>query len=120
MAKHTQAEAVPQAISDTHELIRWLIPVLDRFPRTRRFTLGDRLENACLDVLQGLVSAAYRRRKQTQLQYASDRLNIARHLWRLCFELKVIPIKHYTHGAKLIANIGAQIGGWKKHASVKI
>jgi len=30
---------VPQAVQSCHELLLWLIPQLDKFPRARRFTL---------------------------------------------------------------------------------
>jgi hypothetical protein len=32
-------------------LLLWLIPQIDKFPRVRRFTLGERLESAMLEVL---------------------------------------------------------------------
>lgn len=35
---------VPQAVQSCHELLLWLIPQLDKFPRVRRFTLGERIE----------------------------------------------------------------------------
>jgi len=35
---------VPQAVQSCHELLLWLIPQLDKFPRLRRFTLGERIE----------------------------------------------------------------------------
>jgi hypothetical protein len=35
---------VPQAVQSCHELLLWLIRQLDKFPRVRRFTLGERLE----------------------------------------------------------------------------
>jgi hypothetical protein len=38
------ATTVPQAVQSCHELLLWLIPQLDKFPRSRRFTLGERLE----------------------------------------------------------------------------
>jgi hypothetical protein len=30
--------SVPQAVQSCHELLLWLIPQLDKFPRVRRFT----------------------------------------------------------------------------------
>lgn len=44
-------DQTPKAIEDCHELLRWLIPQLDKFPRNHRFTLGERLETALLQVL---------------------------------------------------------------------
>ncbi len=35
---------VPQAVQSCHDVLLWLIPQLDKFPRARRFTLGERLE----------------------------------------------------------------------------
>jgi hypothetical protein len=39
-------DTTPQAVQAAHELLRWLIPQIDKFPRVRRFTLGERLESA--------------------------------------------------------------------------
>ena len=33
---------VPQAVQSCHELLLWLIPQLDKFPRSRRFTAARR------------------------------------------------------------------------------
>jgi hypothetical protein len=30
------------------------------------------------------------------------------HLWRLAYELQVIPIKRYEHGARLMDDLGRQ------------
>jgi len=39
-------DGTPAAVQACHELLRWMIPQLDRLPRVRRFTLGERLEGA--------------------------------------------------------------------------
>ena len=44
--------SVPQAVQSCHELLLWLIPQLDKFPRVRRFTLGERIEGGLLAVLE--------------------------------------------------------------------
>jgi hypothetical protein len=72
----------PQAVQAAHELLVWLIPQLDRFPRARRFTLGERLEAGVVAVLERLFEAAYTRDKEQVLQPANLRLDIVRHLWR--------------------------------------
>ena len=33
-------ETVPKAVQDCHDLLRWLIPHLDKFPRARRLGVG--------------------------------------------------------------------------------
>ena len=103
---------VPQAVESCHELLLWMIPQLDKFPRSRRFTLGERLESGLLTVLAHLVEAAYSRNKDQPLRQANIQLEVARHLWRLAHELKVMATRHYAHGAKLMDTVGKQIGGW--------
>ncbi|MGH7231921.1 MAG: diversity-generating retroelement protein Avd [Nitrospiraceae bacterium] len=104
--------SAPHAVQACHELLLWLIPHLDKFPRSRRFTLGERIETGMLDVLELLVEAAYTRNKQAPLQRANLRLEVVRHLWRLAHELKVMAIRQYEHGARLLDDLGRQIGGW--------
>jgi hypothetical protein len=106
------SDQTPQAVQACHELIRWLIPQLDKFPRQRRFTVGERLEQTLLDVLEFLLEAAYTRAKQAALQRANLRLELARHLWRLAHELEVVSTRRYAHGAKLMDELGKQVGGW--------
>ena len=65
------ADGTPRAVEDCHALLRRVIPHLDKFPRQRRFTLGDRIETALLDVLESLVAAAYSRDKCSDGRFAS-------------------------------------------------
>jgi hypothetical protein len=74
-------ETTPQAVQACHELILWLIPQLDKFPRTRRYTLGERIENELLAVLGLLVDATYSRSKQQVLKQANQRLGLAFQSW---------------------------------------
>ncbi|MDH4081451.1 MAG: diversity-generating retroelement protein Avd [Nitrospira sp.] len=103
---------IPQAVQSCHELLLWLIPQLDKFPRVRRFTLGERIESGLLEVLELLVEAAYSRNKDTSLRRANLKLEVVRHLWRLAHELKVTATRQYEHGARLLDDLGRQIGGW--------
>jgi hypothetical protein len=52
-------KSLPKAVQDSQTLISWLIPLLDAFPRNRRFTLGERLESLMLNILALKMEAAY-------------------------------------------------------------
>jgi len=104
----------PQVVQDCHDLLLWLIPQLDKFPRLRRYTLGERIETHLLEILEWLVAAAYSRERREWLEKANQRLNVVRHLWRLSYELKAIGPKQYERGARLIDSLGRQIGGWSR------
>ena len=60
----TSDPTLPQVIDGCHELLKWLMPLLDRFPRQHRFTLGERIESGLLDVLEACINAAYSQRKR--------------------------------------------------------
>lgn len=111
---------IPAAVQACHEWLLWLIPLLDQFPRVRRFTLGERIESLALEVLEALVEASFSRHdKGTWLDQANRKLAVLRHLWRLSHELRVIPMRRYEHGARLLEELGRQVGGWRKVARQK-
>ena len=70
---------MPKAVEDCHALLAWMIPHLDKFPRARRFTLGERIETGVLRVLEKLIEAAYRRDREEILVAANLQLDVARH-----------------------------------------
>ncbi|MGH8584413.1 MAG: diversity-generating retroelement protein Avd [Gammaproteobacteria bacterium] len=112
-------DSSPQAVQAAHELLLWLIPQIDKFPRVRRFTLGERLESALLEVMELSVEAAYTRNKRTALQRANLRLEVAKHLWRLAVELQTVALRPYEHGARLMDELGRQLGGWLRSIGVR-
>jgi len=110
---------LPKAVQDCHDLLVWLIPLLDNFPRNRRFTLGERLESGLIEILELLVEAAYAKTKRDALRRANLRLVVVRHLWRMAHELKSISAKRYAHGAQLMDDLGKQVGGWLKSVEAR-
>ena len=71
------------AIQKCHDLLKDLLPRVEKFPRAHKFTLGDRIAAAGLDILTLLVEAAYVRDKAGLLNRANIRLETLRHLLRL-------------------------------------
>ena len=111
----------PQAVVACHDLLEWVIPQLDKFPRARRFTLGERIETGLLFVLERLIEAAYSRgqAKLAALKAANLRLDVVRHLWRLGHGLRVLPGKQYGYGAGLMEGLGRQVGAWYRGTLAK-
>lgn len=109
-------KGLPQAVQSTHDILLWIIPQIDKFPRHRRFTLGEKIELTLLNVLELLLEATYQKRNDRVLKTANQKLALVRHLWRLSYELTAIANKSYQHGSKLLLELGAQIGGWQKYS----
>ena len=105
---------LPQVIQDTHKAIEWFIPQIEKLPRSRKFTLGERMELRLLSFLELLIEAAYARNKAPLLQEANLKIDLVRHLWRLTYNLGNISIKQYEMGSKHLVALGMQVCGWQK------
>ena len=100
------------ALEGCYQLVLWLIPILDNLPRRQKFQLGDRIETAALDILQTLIEAAYTKERQALLQKANLGLEQLRFWIRLAKDLQLLDFKRYEHAARLIDDLGRQVGGW--------
>jgi len=96
------------------ELLEWLLPATEKFPKRVRFTFADRINNLALDVAEDLVEARYSRDKQAILRRANLRLEKLRILLRLCHRLHYLPHQGYEHASRAINEAGRMLGGWIK------
>ena len=78
----SQHDRSPQAVVACHQLLLWLVPQLDKFPRARRFTLGERIESGLLEVLERLIEAAYSRGPQKSAAFSPPAAGSGRRLCR--------------------------------------
>lgn len=104
------------AVTKLYDFILWVIPKIDKFPRSQKFVLGDRIENLLLDILELLIDAAYSRKKEPLLRSANLKLEKLRYLMRLSKDLKLLNMKGYEFSARAIEGIGTSIGGWLKYS----
>ena len=105
------------AITKLYDFLLWIIPKLEKFPRSQKFLLGDRIEIVLLDVLDLLIEAAYSKKKSTLLRSANLKLEKLRYLIRLSKDLKLLSLKNYELCARSIDAIGTSIGGWLKYTT---
>lgn len=92
----------------------WLIPTLEKFPRSQRFLLGDRMQTQAHDVLDGLISATYSRDALPALNAANLGLEQLRFSLRLARDLNHLDLRRYEFAAESLLEIGRLIGGWRK------
>mgnify|MGYP000992876547 CR=1 FL=1 len=98
----------------TYELILWIYPAVNKFPKTQRFVLGQQIENTVLDLLKLIIQANAERSKLPHLRQASVELDKLRIIIRLAKDLKFLSIKQYGFATKNINEIGKMLGGWIK------
>jgi hypothetical protein len=98
----------------TYDLLAWLIPQTMQFPKSQRFVMAKRLQDAALDMHELLITAGKSRHgeRRRALQQADIRLEQLRLHWRLCRSLGLITPDRYEHGARMIDEVGRLLGGW--------
>jgi 23S rRNA-intervening sequence protein len=106
------APAAPVIAIRMEALLAWVAERIAKFPREHRFTVGDRLLCACLDVTERLVEASYRRDKHAELSAASRGLVRARVLMRLAHTLRCVSEAQHLHFVRESEQIGKMLGGW--------
>ncbi len=104
--------------SRTYDLILWLLPEANKFPRAHRFGLGERVIREVLDFQETLIQAGLSKRERTRLLDQADvELTILRQNLRLCKDLELLKLNQYEHVSKMLVEIGRLLGGWKKSNS---
>jgi hypothetical protein len=103
----------------THDLVLWLLARAESFPRSQRFVLTRRLQDAALDFQEKLVEASLGRKSDLgqRLVEADVELGKLRFYLRLCHELAWLSTGQYAHASKMVAEVGRLLGGWRKKAA---
>ena len=102
------------ALEAWYRFLLWLVPAVERFPRRQKFLLGDRIQNAALDVLESLVEATYTRRREPLLARANLGIEKLRFLFRLATDLGYLDPRRYEHAARALDETGRKVGAWRK------
>lgn len=105
-----------QIFSLTYDLLRWLLPRSERFPKEQRFVITKRLQDAALDFYETiyLANAQMGRTREGHLRTADAHLKKLRSYLRLVFEWGWLTSGQYAHVSKMVTQIGQRLGGWIK------
>jgi hypothetical protein len=100
----------------TYDLLHWLLPKSERFPKVYRSTVTQRLMAAALDLQESLLLAqAYRDKiRLRHLREADAHLSKVRLYLRLVHQWGWLSVGQYEHVSRMVAEIGRLLGGWIK------
>jgi len=98
------------------DFLVWLLERAESFPRSQRFVVTARLQQAALDFHERLFEANARQgeARLERLRAADEALNKVRHYLRLVTRLRWLTGEQYRYAAGLIAELGRLLGGWIK------
>ncbi|MHC4955544.1 MAG: diversity-generating retroelement protein Avd [Planctomycetota bacterium] len=119
--KRRERDAGPEllVLAKWEELTGWLLDHTNRWPKSVRFTLSQRVQNHVLDIVELLVVARYDRAARPEnLREVNLRLERLRFLFRLARRAKVSPSRGFEAAMRGLDETGRMIHGWRKSLRV--
>lgn len=103
----------------TYDLLSWLLPLTEGFPRSQRFVVTARLQGALLDFQELIIEAnAQRGRLRAEkLRLADAELLKVRIYLRLCERWQWLSSGQYRHVSGMVAEVGRLLGAWLKNVT---
>ena len=102
-------------ITKMYDYLKWVSPIINRLPRDRKYSLGDRFLNRLYDSLEDMIRAKYRRTQKVEiLEKVNINLEICRYYQRLLYEENLWSIKRYKYSSEIINEVGKLLGNWIK------
>jgi hypothetical protein len=100
----------------TYDFLTWLIPRTMGFPRSQRFVVTRRLQDAALDFQEHIIEANRSRGRERvdRLRQADAALDKVRLYLRLTHRWQWINPGQYRHVSLMVKEIGDLLGGWLK------
>jgi hypothetical protein len=105
-------------LSRVFDLLGWLLPKAERFPRSYRTSVTQRMMDAALDLQEHLFDAQNGRgvKRSAALTAADATLSKLRLYLRLAHHWHWLSSGQYEHVSGMVAEIGRLLGGWLKQA----
>lgn len=91
-------------IKKAHDFAKWLFNHTGKFPRTHRFSMAVRMENAILAFVELTTVANLRHDKLPLLKTADEELAKLKSLFRLSYEMRFINFKSYEYRGVAASN----------------
>ncbi len=99
----------------THDMLAWLVPHLEKWPRAQRFFLARQVLDSATRFCRLLLRArkVARQERRRILLEADAELETLKALLRLGQERQYMSLDQYRHIPLQLLDIGKQLGGWR-------
>jgi four helix bundle protein len=98
----------------TSNFLLWLMQHTEKFPKSERFRLAKRIEDAAFDFYEDLIQAVKSGDKKRHLLAADLELDKVRLYIRLAHTRRLTNHDQYLFAAEALTEIGKLLGGWLK------
>ena len=89
---------------------------LPHFPKTSRYTLGEKIDSLFVEIIEYIVIASYLS-KQEKLPYLKKgiiKLDVLKFFSQVAWEIKGLDNKKFIELSEKLVEIGKMLGGWKR------
>ena len=111
-----QAPPQPILIYKAKEAYQYWQVLHRNFPKSERFSLGQKISQTFIEVLELNFNASYLAPEQKiiLLTKASSRLDVLKFFIQLAWGGKLMPTEKYIKLSKKLEEIGRMLGGWRR------
>jgi four helix bundle protein len=97
-----------------YDLMLYISPIIDRFPKYEKFALCSQLKNCVLAITRQIIRANKSRNKRPIMYDIDVSIEELRVLVRFAHDRKFLSKKSYAESSRRISEIGRLLGGWIK------
>jgi hypothetical protein len=99
-----------------YDLTLWTYPMVNKFPKSQRFVLGQRIENLLIFELRTIIQANKERglAREEHTRQISDALDELFVMIRLAKDLRFVSIRKYGIFSEKANEVGKLLHGWQQ------
>jgi len=88
----------------SYDLVKWIYPAVNKFPKSQRLILSQRIENTSIEILEMVISLSYKDSKlvRKHILFEIQKLQV---LMRLSKDLSFLDFKKYEYVSGLLKEI---------------
>lgn len=98
------------------DLLSLAVDVQTQMPRIYKRTLGEKIHQQCMDMLEcmAMANASRGTARAQQIDLLLTRLRAVTAMLRVCHDKRAISDKVWARSIELLDTIGSQAGGWRR------
>ena len=92
---------------------------LPHFPKTSRYTLGEKIDSLFVEIIENIVIASYlsRQEKLPYLKNGLVKIDVLKFFLQVAWEIKALDNKKFIELSEKLIEIGKMLGGWNRQIS---